>query len=128
MVSYLINGRSPLARKASFDAQRTGTLAISCVSEAELLFGFRKRPEATSLRKNFDHFRSVVRVLPWDSAVAEAYADLREYLRAAGRNLDVMDLLIASHAMALRATLVTRDKAFLQITDRLKVVNWATDL
>ena len=127
-MSYLINGRSTLARQASLDAQQSGTLALSCISEAELLFGLRKRPEATSLRKNFEEFRAVVRVFPWDSSVAEAYADLREYLRAAGKNLEVMDLLIASHALALRATLVTRDKAFLQITERLKVVNWATDL
>jgi predicted nucleic acid-binding protein len=37
-------------------------------------------------------------------------------------------LLIASHAIAVRATLVTRDAAFAQLGDALTVVNWATDI
>lgn len=128
MVSYLINARSPVARKRSIDAQESGTLAISSITEGELLFGLRKQPGATRLHQNFDEFRRVVRVFSWDSSVAEAYADLREHLRGTGKNLDVMDLLIASHALAIGATLVTRDKAFAYVAGRLNVVNWAKDL
>jgi predicted nucleic acid-binding protein len=36
-----------------------------------------------------------------------------------------MDLLIASHAIAAGATLVTHDKAFLHASSSLKVVDWA---
>jgi len=39
-----------------------------------------------------------------------------------------MDLLIASHAIAVGATLVTHDKAFLGASPSLQVVDWATDL
>jgi predicted nucleic acid-binding protein len=39
-----------------------------------------------------------------------------------------MDLLIASHAIATRAVLVTRDKAFSQLAPLVKIENWATDL
>ena len=53
---------------------------------------------------------------------------LRARLSKAGRTLAVMDLLIASHAIAVGATLVTRDTAFSQLSDTLAIVNWATDI
>jgi predicted nucleic acid-binding protein len=39
-----------------------------------------------------------------------------------------MDILIAAHAVATDAILVTRDGAFSQVEALRPVVNWATDL
>jgi tRNA(fMet)-specific endonuclease VapC len=49
-------------------------------------------------------------------------------MSARGRTLSANDLLIAAHAIATDATLVTRDGAFSQIDALRPVVNWATDL
>ena len=128
-VSFLINGRSPATRRHYLQAEARGAIiAVSAITEAEVLFGFAKRPEATRLRANFEDFVTTVRLLPWDSAVARAYARFRAELRATGKNIGVMDLLIASHAIAANAILVTHDRALHRASPSLNVVDWATDL
>ncbi len=128
-LSFLVNGRSRAVRRNYVEAENQGArIAISAITEAEALFGLAKRPEATRLRANFDRFFAAVELLPWDSTVARAYGALRAELSATGKSLALMDLLIASHAIAAGATLVTHDKAFLHASSSLKVVDWATDL
>jgi tRNA(fMet)-specific endonuclease VapC len=128
-VSFLVNGRSPAVRTHYVEAESQGArIAISAITEAELLFGLARRPEATRLKANFDRFFAAVELLAWDSTVARAYGDLRGELSGAGKSLALMDLLIAAHAIAAAATLVTHDKAFLEASPSLQVVDWATDL
>ncbi len=128
-VSFLVNARSLAVRTNYVEAENGGArIAISAITEAELRFGLAKRPEATRLRANFDRFFAAVELLPWDSTVARAYGALRAELSGAGKSLALMDLLIAAHAIAAGATLVTHDKAFLSASPSLQVVDWATDL
>jgi tRNA(fMet)-specific endonuclease VapC len=127
--SDLFSGRSLTARKAWFDARRAGdTVAISVITEAELLFGFRQRVAAERLRTAYDEFTSKVRVLQYDSNAAASYAALRTHLKEEGLVLAPLDLLIAAHSHAIGGTLVTRDKAFRHISSLVPVVNWAIDL
>ena len=49
--------------------------------------------------------------MPWDSAEAAVYGRLRAELTATGQTIGTLDLLIAAHAVALGATLVTHDRA-----------------
>ena len=46
-----------------------------------------------------------------------AYADLRSSCAAAGVTLGALDMMIAAHAVAAEAVLVTHDKAFGLIPD-----------
>jgi tRNA(fMet)-specific endonuclease VapC len=128
-LSFLVNGRSQAVRRNYVEAEnQSARIAISAITEAEALFGLAKRPEATRLRANFDRFFAAVELLPWDSTVARAYGALRAELSATGKSLALMDLLIASHAIAAGATLVTHDKALLHASSSLNVVDWATDV
>jgi tRNA(fMet)-specific endonuclease VapC len=70
---------------------------------------------------------SAVDIVPWDSAAALSYSALRLRMMQTGKSLTANDALIAAHALALGATLVTRDTAFDHI-DTLRTVNWATDI
>ena len=111
--------------------QRTlaeGAVAVSSITEAEILFGLELRPEAARLRVAVDGLFQAVEVLPWDSNAAHVYGRLRAQLKTAGESLAGMDLLIASHALAAGATLVSHDKAFQQLVPFVPVVDWATDL
>jgi len=64
-------------------------------------------------------------VLPWDAAAATCYGELCSSLETQGINLSDFDMMIASHAVALKATLVSRDKAFAHIPkQRLKLEVW----
>jgi tRNA(fMet)-specific endonuclease VapC len=66
--------------------------------------------------------------MAWDSSAAQAYGPFRACRSAAGKSLSAMDLLIASHAIAVNAVLVTHDKGLLQVSSFLKVTDWASDL
>jgi tRNA(fMet)-specific endonuclease VapC len=64
-------------------------------------------------------------VMPWDTAAATCYGELCSSLETQGINLSDFDMMIAAHAVALKATLVSRDKAFARIPkQRLKLEVW----
>jgi tRNA(fMet)-specific endonuclease VapC len=67
-----------------------------------------------------------VDVLPWDFSAAERYGILRAALDRSGRPLGSLDLLIAAHALAAGAILVTNDRAFSQIAP-LQIEDWTAD-
>jgi tRNA(fMet)-specific endonuclease VapC len=125
--SDVMKDGSSAARQTLITEARSGVIAISTISAAELRFGIRKR-DSPRLQAAFDKFCAAAEILPWDDAAAEAYSELRYSLMRRGITLDAMDLLIAAHAMSLDAVVVTHDRAFQQITDFVKVIDWNTSL
>lgn len=124
--SYVIKGQPPEARQR-LAALPMESVIISVVTQAELLYGLARKgyPEAFS---NLIHaFLLRVEVLPWDSEAASAYGDLRASCAAAGITLGALDMMIAAHAVATKATLITHDKAFFLVPSRfLTVEDWIT--
>jgi tRNA(fMet)-specific endonuclease VapC len=49
---------------------------------------------------------------------------MRTYLEAQGRPIDPLDMLIASHALSLSATLVTNNVREFERVESLLVENW----
>jgi tRNA(fMet)-specific endonuclease VapC len=127
-VSYIVKGKSPAARARLASLGADETACISIVTEFELEFGLARNPNAASLRDALRWFLARVQVLPLGSAEARAYGQLRVKQEAAGRPLESMDMLIAAHAIAVGAILVTRDKVFTHVPDLAGKENWATDL
>ena len=127
-ISYFITGRSQAVRRTYFEVSGLSQIVISVLTEAELRFGLEKKPLAARLRHEFEAFFRTQPILPWTSEVAHTYARLRLATQTTGRNLSVMDLLIAAHALSAGATLVTHDQAFRQLLPLLPAEDWATDL
>ncbi len=132
-VSYIVRGKSPAARDKLHKLQGDETGCISVITEAELRYGTSKQAPRSQIQSSariaalaalFDKLR----ILPWGSAEALIYGELRAKLERAGKVLGNLDMLIAAHAISADATLVTRDKAFSQIDDLRPPVNWAVDL
>ena len=128
MVSSIARGRSASARARLLGLTAGEVGCISAITEAEIRYGLARRPEATALKVLMEGFVAGLRVLPWGSAEAETYGFLRARLEAAGLTLGNMDLMIAAHAVAVGAILVTNDKAFGQVEELRSMVNWAVDL
>lgn len=102
-------------------------LNISAMTEAELRFGVAKAAHATNLARLVENFLSHVTILPWNSGAASEYALLRCDLATKGLSLTNMDMLIAAHARAAGAILVTNDAALLKLAPIMKVVDWTKD-
>ncbi len=82
-----------------------------------------KKPDAEKLRLAVHEFLLHVDILPWDAAVSQRYARVRASLERKGTPLGSMDMLIAAHALAVNAVLVTNDRAFKHV-DRLLLADW----
>ena len=98
---------------------------ISVITEAELRFGLARRAVNIELRHIVENYLAAVDILPWTSASAQRYGLLRAELDALGKPLAPMDLLIASHAIAEDCTLVSADRAFMQVPG-LNLLDWST--
>jgi tRNA(fMet)-specific endonuclease VapC len=77
------------------------------------------------LQQVIEEFLIRVTILPWDSKAAQEYGILRAALERSGQPIGNLDLMIAAHALATGAILVTNDRAFTRIKN-LKTENWTT--
>jgi tRNA(fMet)-specific endonuclease VapC len=62
--------------------------------------------------------------LAWDSNAARHYADLQATLEIGGIPMGNLDMMIAAHALAVEAVLVTNDRSFRRVK-HLKIEDWA---
>jgi tRNA(fMet)-specific endonuclease VapC len=120
-VSQLIKRHPKVTRRLL--AMPMHSVCISAITAGELAFGLAKRPEALALKEAIKEFLRRIDVLPWDDAVAQTYGPLRAQLQNKGTPLAALDTQIAAHALHTNATLVSSDKAFLQV-GQLQVENW----
>jgi tRNA(fMet)-specific endonuclease VapC len=128
IVAYIVDGRSPAARATMAEVIDHSPIAISAITEGELMYGLARKPQAIRLREGIEDLLSTIQILPWNSSAARAYGTLRAQLSASGKTLANMDMLIAAHAIATDAILVTRNTAFSQVEALHPVANWATDI
>ena len=123
IASYVIKGNVPFVRERLASIPM-GSVAVSAVTQAELLFGLAKKGNPPALTSLVSEFLIRVDVLPWDKHVTITYGVLRASCEAAGVSLGTLDMMIASHAVAVEAILVTGDLAFTRVPDGLHVENW----
>ncbi len=123
IASHVIKGDIPAIREKLVSVPMQD-IAISSVTEAELLYGLAKRSHPKGLSARVHEFLIRVDILDWSHDVAPVYGDLRAKCEAAGVTLSPLDMMIAALAKAVNAVLVTRDKAFSRIPDGLKIENW----
>jgi len=110
-LSAVVKGRAPALARSLFPQ----SFCISVVTEAEIRFGLAHRPHKADFRASIERMLARVDIRPWTSATARRYGPLRAELAARGLPLAPLDLMIAAHALAEGATLITADRAFTQV-------------
>ena len=126
VASHVIKGDIPVVR-ARLASVPMRAVVVSAVTKGELLYGVARRGHPKGLATRVHEFLIRVEVLPWSGDVAEAYGELRAECEAAGIVLSPLDMMIAAHARATDAILVTRDRAFSLIGGRLKLEDWTVE-
>ena len=122
-VRYIIKGNRPRVRERLLQVPMA-EVGISVVTEAELLFGLVRRPDATKLKTVVEEFLLRVEVLPWESAAAQQYARIRATLEGAEEPIGNLDLMIAAQALASGLVLVSSDAVFRRLKG-LKIEDWS---
>lgn len=122
---YLINRRPGherlLARVANCEY---GDILISAVTMAELEFGVAKSARGAENRHRLGLFLASFELASFEGRSAAAYGPLRARLESRGAPIGPLDTLIAAHALALGATLVTNSTREFARVSGLKVENW----
>ena len=125
--SYIIKGEPAVIRERLRKVPMAN-ICVSAITEAELLRGVAKKPEAKRLPVVVKEFLLRVEILPWDSDAADAYAQLRTACENESKPLGNMDMLIAAHSVAVGAVLITNDKAFYNVKHHLMLEDWSKPL
>ncbi len=122
IVSDLV--RSPQGRV--FDriaALGSEAICVSIVTAAELRYGCAKK-NSPRLRTQVEAILASIEILALDVPADGEYAGIRAELEAAGKPIGPNDLLIAAHAYAVDATLVTANVGEFHRVRGLRLENW----
>lgn len=98
-------------------------LVTSIIVACEMRYGVTKKA-SPALAQRVDRVLASVEVLPLLPGVDAAYATLRSDLERQGQPIGQNDMLIAAHALALDAILVTDNIREFKRVKGLKVENW----
>ena len=120
---YLIK-KKPTTVIEKFMEHKDKGIAISSITLAELLYGTNKSafPEQNHFRLN--QFLSFIDILEFEDTSASCYGKIRATLESEGQVIGPLDMLIASHALALDLILVTNNLKEFQRVPELKLENW----
>jgi tRNA(fMet)-specific endonuclease VapC len=122
IVSDLI--RNPQGRAAKRIAKvGEEDICTSVIVAAELRYGCAKSG-STRLLKAVEDLLAEIKVLPFDVPADAEYGGIRSELEAAGKPIGGNDLLIAAHALATGATIVTDNTGEFKRIRGLSVQNW----
>jgi tRNA(fMet)-specific endonuclease VapC len=101
-----------------------GQVGISAISLAELRYGADKSANAEVNHRALDELLLVLQVASFDESASRAYGQVRAKLESRGKPIGALDTMIAAHALALNAVIVTNNtKEFKRVKD-LKVEDW----
>ncbi|TXT34155.1 MAG: PilT protein domain-containing protein [Comamonadaceae bacterium] len=102
-----------------------GALVTSIINECELRFG-AARVNSLTLHTKISNLLLLIPALALTANVVEHYATIRTELERQGTPIGPNDTLIAAHALALGATLVSGDAEFARVPG-LRFENWLSE-
>ena len=123
---FLMRGESP-ALAAKVQSVPLQQQVMSAVTFAELTYGVQASA-AAKRKQNQSVLDSLVlhlAVLDWPQDAAKHYAEIRTDLKKRGAQLGAADLMIAAHARAMGAIVVTNNVKDFERVKGLEVENWS---
>lgn len=120
---YAINRKRPaiLSRVRDY---HIGEVGISSITYAELRYGVENSARVEENLDRLERFLLPLEILPFDAEAGRHYGRIRCELKRLGCPIGSNDLLIAAHAFALAATLVTNNVREFSRIDGLPVEQW----
>ena len=119
---YVINHR-PAQVFERFQQYPLGQLAISSITASELAFGVEKSGSERN-KQALNKFLAPLEIYAYNDQAIWHYAQLRHALQASGKTIGSLDMLIAAHALALDAVLVTNNLKEFERIAGLRLENW----
>ncbi len=99
-------------------------VGMSVISLYELEYGVSKSRKKVQNRQTLDGFKKYIQTVPWTEDCASLCGEIRAGLEEKGTLIGPHDILIAGHALALDATLVTHNLKEFKRVKGLNVIDW----
>jgi len=108
-------------RRRNLDAN--ARLVTSIIVAAEMRYGVDKK-SSTALGVRVDQMLASIEVLPLEAGADTRYGEVRGDLERRGQLIGPNDMLLAAHALALDAVMVTDNVEEFRRVKGLRVENW----
>ena len=122
MCIYLVNERDPALQRL-FESNASA-ICISSITYAELCFGVAHSAQVERNRRELNAFCLDLDILPYKAEAGVHYGEIRHSLARRGHPIGANDILIASHARSVGATLVTNNQREFGRVPNLSTENW----
>ena len=122
--SYIIRNKPYNIKEKLKEIEKNHTIALSSIVISELLYGATKK-RSPKLLKIVSLFIDNFIVYDYSSISAKYYASIRVDLEREGKTIGANDLLIASHALSLKAILVTNNIKEFKRVKGLRLEDWS---
>jgi tRNA(fMet)-specific endonuclease VapC len=122
---HLLRGHAAMQQRV-FSADPSD-LAISIITHAELCYGASWSAQPAANRRAVDAFADTLSVLSLNTAVVQAYGEVKAMLRRQGQGIEDFDLLIAMTARTNGLSLVTNNEQHFRRIPDLSFANWLSE-
>ena len=112
------------SRRRRLSGRSIGEIRISAITVSDLRFGVAKSAHRSANAAALDEFLSRVELLDYPVEASASYGKIRTELDRAGTPIGNNDLLIAVHAMSIKANVATANIGEFQRVKGLKVWDW----
>ena len=124
IISYLIKSRNFDLIDKFEEMSELGTISLSSITVAELFYGVKKK-KSEKLEIRVREFLYPLEKISFDEHAALTYGAVRTNLESRGEVIGAHDMLIASHALAIGAILVTNNVREFKRVKGLTVEDWS---
>ena len=123
---YLIK-KKPSRALARLQSKEISAVTISAITLSELEYGAAKSAKPEQNKLALAQFLAPLDILPYNDRETAHYGPVRARLEIQGTPIGQLDMLIAAHALALGAILVTNNVSEFERVSDLVIENWAED-
>jgi tRNA(fMet)-specific endonuclease VapC len=120
---YIIK-KKPLSVISELRSREISKIGISSIVLSELEYGVFKSQNSDKNRLALTKFITPFDVIAFDDMAAKKYGQVRSELERSGAPIGPLDTLIAAHALAIDATVVTNNVKEFSRVSGLKYENW----
>ncbi|MFT3712433.1 MAG: PIN domain-containing protein [Archangium sp.] len=124
IASFVIKATHPKVLE-HLSRQPRANVGVSLITEMELRFGLARLDHAQQLEERVNEFLHAVPVLDLPHDIATVYRTVRAALEKPGKAIGPLDTIIASHAVALGAVLVTNNVREFGRVKGLRLEDWS---
>lgn len=121
-IIYFLKGDTSVVKKVSrIDSKVVHTTIIN---HSELIFGAHNSAHVERNLEKISRFLDSISILPYNQDASKKFGQLKASLKAKGKPIADMDLMIASICLAQNTTLVTNNSRHFERIPHLKLTNW----